>query len=424
MDTDLLDYVEGTCDATTADSIASHLAGCLLCRIKRQRLSGAPPMELADVRHVVTPDFGVIDVAPADAKAPQPGELWLTSSDEATMVLVTGVRADDAGVVVVPVTLDVDVADRRVLILDESASPLSVPLAIYEDLTVSLPTRALAERVAPLRQVDLLSLSDQDEGVARGSPIESHADSRLEIRQYLVDRLISLDPHDAAQDDQPGESGHASRLALLQDELLFRRGPNCDVQELTTLPPGAGTPSDWTGLARVIDFRVRVIVIETPSGLQDDSDFSAAQALVVRLDASSLAVCTPNTDTADIYDAPALFRAFQLPEGTRSSDPLISGLWLPDAVAKYLDQKRPVVSVVMASTRHAPRVHAADVLAHEVISAVDATSKRASKLGPAKGEGYLRLPAWRSELADVLKRALEPEFDPQWITDAIGGEDR
>lgn len=424
LDADLLDYVEGACDATTADSITSHLAECLLCRIKQRRLVGTPPMEFVDARRLTAPDFGLIDVAPAAGEGPQRGELWLTTSDESTMVLVRSVRADDAGVVVVPVTLDVEVADQGVLILDEIASPLVVPVAIYEDLTVSLPTHALAERVVPRRaDVDLWALSDDDEGVSRGSPIESPADPRLEIRQYLVDQLTALDPHEPLA-DEPDKPDDLSRVTLLRDELLFRRGPNCDVQELRTLPAGAHTPPAWAGIARVIDFTVRVIVIETPLGLLDRSDFSAAQALVIRLDASALAVCTPDSDAADVYEAPALFRAFQLPEGTRSSEPLISGVALPDAVAKYLDQKRVVVSAVTSSSQHAPRVDAASVLARAVIDAVDATAKRATRLGQEKSDGYERLPAWQEELAEVLKRALEPDFDPQWVTNAIEDEDR
>ncbi len=424
LDMELLDYVEGACDTESADRIAAHLAQCLLCRIKRQRLTGAPPMELTDARTIVAPDFVAIAFAPGEGK-PQPGELWLTNADDATIVLVTSIRADGDGVVVVPVTLDVEAADQRVLTLDQSVSPLAVPLAIYEDLPVSLPTAALGERIHLRAGVDLLSLSDDSAGVSRGEPIRSAADPRLEVRQYLVDRLTALDPYDVEQDDPDGLAHYTPpRVALLRDELLLRRGPNCDVQDLPTLSAGPTTPSGWAGIARVTDFTVRVIVIETPHGLQEPPDFAAAQILVARMAASALAVCTPESETADVYDAPGLFRAFQLPEGTRSSDPIVSGLWLPDAVAKYLDQKRVVLSTIGLSPHHAPRIDTAVVLTHEVVSAIDATVNRASRLGPEKKDGYLQLPAWRNEVAEVLKRALEPDFDAQWISDAITGGDK
>jgi hypothetical protein len=424
LDAELLDYVEGTCDAESARSIASHLAQCLLCRIKRQRLTAAPPMELTDVRSIVAPDFVALDVEPGKGDL-RPGQLWLTSADDATMVLVRSIRTDGDGVVVVPVTLDVEAADQRVLVLDESASPLAVPMAIYEDLVVSLPIGALAERIIPNSDVDLMALADDDEGVSRGAPIRSATDPRLELRQYLVDRLTALDPYEVERDDGDVASDERPpRVAVLRDELLLRRGPTCDVQDLRNLPPGTTTPPGWTAIARVSDFTVRLIVIETPQGLQAAGDFTAAQALVTRLAASAMAVCTPESDIADVYDAPALFRAFQLPEGSRSSEPIISRLWLPDAVAKYLDQKRVVVSAIGLSSHHAPRVDAADVLSSEVVSAIDATVRRGPRLSPEKRDGYLQLAGWRTHVADVLKRALAPDFDPQWIADAITGADK
>ena len=424
LDTELLDYVEGTSNAERADQIRLHLAACLLCRIKRQRLSGAPPMELIDVRSIVTPDFATIDVVSGEGMA-QPGQLWLTDADDATIVLVRSIRTDGDGVVVVPVTLDVEAADDRTMTLEESASPLAVPLAIYDDLAVSLPLTALAERIVPRSDVDLMALTDGDEGVSRGAPIRSAADPRLELRQYLVDRLTALDPYDVEQREEADTPDDTqSRVSLLRDELLLRRGPNCDVQELRTLPLGTAAPTGWTGIALVVDFTVRFIVIETPQGLHEAPDFVTAQALVTRLAASAMAVCTPDSDTADVYEAPALFRGFQLPEGTRSSEPVISGLWLPDAVAKYLEQKRVVLSTIGISTQHAPKVDAAIVLKNEAVTAIDATVKRAARLGAEKRDGYLQLPAWRTEVADVLARALEAGFDPQWIADAITGGDR
>ena len=422
---ELFDYVEGACDAETADRIAAHLAQCLLCRIKRQRLAEAPPMELTDVRTVAAPDFVAIEFGPGEGQ-PQPGELWLTNADDAMIVLVKSIRSHADGVVVVPVTLDVEAADEGVVTLDESVSPLAVPLAIYEDLPVSLPTTALAERIQLGAGVDLRSPSDDQVGASRGAPIRSAADPRLEVRQYLVDRLTALDPYDDAEapagedaaDDTPPS------VALLREELLLRRGPQCDVQVLPTLPTGSTAPHGWAGIARVTDFTVRVIVIETPSGLHEPLDFKAAQQLVARMAASALAVCTPDSEAADVYDAPALFRAFQLPEGTRSSEPIVSGLWLPDAVAKYLDQKRVVLSTIGLSPHHAPRVETAVILTNEIVSAIDATVKRAPRLGADKKDGYLQLPAAGDEVAEVLKRALEPGFDAQWISDAVTGDDK
>lgn len=425
LDADLLDFVEGTCDDVVGDAIAAHLTECVVCRIKRQRLTGAPPMDIVDVRQLTIPPFGRIELEHASGAEAQRGELWLTSGDDATMVLVRSIRADKSSVVVVPVTLDIEVADHGSIILQTQASPLAVPIVIYEDLIVSLPATALVEHVVPARLgADLLELRVGDVGVSRGSALEGPADPRLEVRQYLVDRLVTLDPYQPARDsDESISFDRTAQVVALREELQFRRGPECDIQELTTLPVLAETSAEWIGIARVTDFAVRIIVIETPTGLIDDRDFSSAQALITRLDCSALAVRTPMNDAVDLYDAPTLFRAFELPEGTRASAPLISGLSLPDAVAKYLDQKR-VQPFVSQTSHRAPRVDAKEVLAGEVAKAVDSTVKRASRLGPEKREGYKRLQSAREKLARVLVAALEPEFDPQSVVNVIEDERR
>jgi hypothetical protein len=178
------------------------------------------PIDLTDIRDLKVPEFGVIEIVDAAGTEARRGELWLTASDDATMVLVRTIRDDDYGVVVVPVTLDVEVADNGALILDTSASPLVVPIAIYDRLPISLPSSALAGRVVPLRSgLDLLSLATGDPGVSRGSPLEGSADPRLEVRQYLSDRLVALDSYEAADDgDDPLPIEADSRMSTLRHE--------------------------------------------------------------------------------------------------------------------------------------------------------------------------------------------------------------
>ena len=426
LDTDLLDFVEDGLDDAARRAVETHLADCLLCRIKRQRLTGVSPIELTEVRGIRVPEFGTIEIEDAPGTAARPGELWLTASDEATMVLVRTVRDHDYGVVVVPVTLDVEVADSGAFLLDTSVSPLAIPIAIYDRLPVSLPSSALSGRVMPLRVgVDLLALEAGESGISRGSPLEGSDDPRLEVRQYLSDRLVALDSYEADDGtDEAHSSDPNSRLATLRDGIVLRRGPSCDVEELESLPSLAETPSTWRGFACVKEFTLRIVVIDTPGSLKHERDYRCAQVLLTRLDGSALVVCNWQSDSADLFDAPTLFHAFELPDGARASTPLISGLSLVDTIAKFLEQKRVMISILGTSGPHAARVDVQEILAEQVAEAVDATVGRASRLGVEKRAGYMALEGLGSGLTEVLRTALDVDFDPQVVVELVESEDQ
>lgn len=422
LDTDLLDYVEGVADRAATDLIKEHLRGCVVCRIKRQRLAGVPPMDFVDPRSVVVPNFTPLATEPASPEDAQPGELWLTTGDEAAMVLVRSVGRG-GGVVVVPVALDIEVADDSVLVLDEQASPLPVPIGIWESLVVSVPTAALSARVVGRADVELLAVGVDDAGVSRGTPLEGAADPRHEVRQYLVDRLTALDAYDEeAGEDDDEESFTPERLfEVVRSELSWRR-PWCDVQRLVSLPVPDELADLWVGVCRVVDFTTHVAVVQMPSGLSTQRDIHHAQALLVRLNASALAVCTPATDVIDLYDPPTLFGATELPAGTRSAGPLISGMSMVDTLDKYLEQKRLPLSVVAGPAHLAPRVDVSAVLAAAVDTAVNEAIARASRFGTEKRAGYERLGSWKTQLTETLRAAHEPGFDPAAI-EALVEED-
>ena len=58
LDTDVFDLIEGSLDAASAQLIEAHLEQCLLCRIKRQRLSDAG-LPLIEARRIPPNDGGI-----------------------------------------------------------------------------------------------------------------------------------------------------------------------------------------------------------------------------------------------------------------------------------------------------------------------------------------------------------------------------
>ena len=85
---------------------------------------------------------------------------------------------------------------------------------------------------------------------------------------------------------------------------------------MDSLPSLPETPETWSGFACVKEFTLRIIVIDTPGGLNDEHDYGCAQALLTRLDGSALVVCNSHSDSVDLFDPPTLFHAFELPDGS------------------------------------------------------------------------------------------------------------
>ncbi len=429
LDTELVDYVDGVLGAADASLIQAHLESCLLCRVKRQRLTALPPLQSIDVRTLRIPSFGRVETHPAAGSTARPGELWLTASDPAAIVLVRKVRDHDWGLVVVPATLDVEVADSGTLILDETASPIGTPIGIYEHLTISLPSSALAERIVPTRpDVDLLGLVDGDPGVTHGTALRGSADPRHEVRQYLTDQLVRLDLHEPVNDDEDGASGDRDDVEAASEEWYVALRDDLDpfgqrpylIEALALAPHLRSFPEGWRGIARVSHLHLTVVVIQTPAGLIDAPDRLSAQILLTRLGGSALLVWARGSDIADLYDPATLYGARRVSDGQRASEPIISGLSPADTIHKFFDQRQRWSNPVNTTQVTVAKVDVRRILAAQTAASTDATAKTGARARTdGKPEGYAKAASLSAELAAVLETVLDGTFDPQHIAELV-----
>jgi hypothetical protein len=420
LDTDLLDLVEGALDAAAAQFVEEHLAGCVLCRIKRQRLAAAPPIDFTDLRDVQVPSFGAIETVDAPLEDVRAGDLWLTAGDESTMILIRKVLDPDLGLVVVPVTFDVEVADSGTLVLEASASPLAVPIAIYDGMLSSLPTRALQSRVEPVRAVDLLHLVVGNPGVTRGSELVGSGDVRHEVRQYIADRLTQLAPvdDDAENTGNPDGATDPPPASADVDYPTFRRELDDLRAEGLTVEPCpelTGCPAEWIALGEIHRRYQTLAIIGTPAGLTSDSDFVAARSLVLRWHLSALVICPREGTTVDLYSPEALYDGFALPSGAPSRQPFVDTHGLRDSVLKFLGTRDPWNVPSRSETGRIERVNVTELLQ-------ELAQKAASELGVAnvrgeKRQGWRAAAARGSRLAEVLQEALGGAFDPARIAE-------
>lgn len=415
LDADLLDLVEGALTPEAISAVEAHLAACVLCRIKYQRLSGEPLTDgdLNDVDRAHTdlgpidldkagiPRFRPVDSVDASPETAAPGELWLTAGDEAVMVLLRQIL-DPSLSLVSPVTFDVEAADDGTVVLDADASPLGLPLAIHDGTTVRLPLDVLHSRVVPARTVDLLTVTVGDPGVRRGGPLDGPADPRHEVRQHLADRLLALSPG----------------FGPVQDQLEDLRHGGATVEELAT---PAGCPDGWLGLARILERHLSILVVGTPAGLITESDYVAARGVAVRWHASALVVCAPGDGTVDLYTPKGLYDAMQVPLGHRAPEPTVSGLDLIDTVRKFLDL-HPLWHVPAASeTRPVPSVDVSELLDRNGrVATADLADRRVR--GTDKRTAYQQAATRSDELAAILQRALAGTLTPEDIQGVAGGE--
>lgn len=421
---------------------AAHLDVCVECRVRTARLAqaGGLPLPSESALGRITAAQAMVGTAVAAASLPAPadgpprvGELWRIGGDEALLVWVRRVLH---GVVdVLPVVLDVDLADEQTLLLPAAASPLDLDLAVVTSLRAHVHPDSFITRVHNLGDQTAADVAEvmsaardgrPPEGVAVGPPVLDPDDQRIEYQKTVADVLADLGPAAWARRD---ERRRAERTVdpdlyrLAAGELVLRHY-RCTVHE--SLPVLAALPggSLLRAVARIgyADTSVLLAVLPDWTSEQPANLAAGCRRLVAQEPGSAaVAVCgsAPERLTV-VVDASAMRPAFESPSG-RLAPPLsgMEPMHVVDALAKHLERCDPSwedvdgeITVTATDLGAAARAAAAAAVAD-----IAAQGRRAAT--PAKKQAWAALPAGTADaIADVVDRLVAGE-DSAAVLDAL-----
>jgi hypothetical protein len=422
-----------------------HLMQCLECRVRATRLlraSGAAAAvpDTAALERVLGADTqlpaGVLAaVKEGPVRQPAVGELWRAGADEAVLVWVRAVR--EGAIAVMPVVLDVDMADEATLLLPVQVSPFNMELAVITSLRSLVHPEAFLTFVAELPvnvtawTDEVLAASEEDrrpENVAVGSLVTDPNDQRIEYQQTLADVMADLAPAawmhatGSASIDDTASSGAldgagvvggrddvAEELfALLSQELPQRH--QCAVHRALDVN---ATLTDGTLLRAVarISFADSSVLVALLNDWHHYDPTQVALAcgrlLVQEAGARAVAVCTAAQDWSSVIISHANTRAaVETPSG-RAVSPWVGdeALHVVDALAKHLDLQAPAWDSIDDSSLQSPPDFAsvAQSAAASAITAITAEGQRSRT--PAKKQAVEALSASTAgDLVDFVRR--------------------
>src|SRR5712692_2468686 len=278
----LLSFTRGQSDAAGAAGIAAHLDSCLACRVWETRLQNARVAEadgpvtarLSAAAQAIPENLRKALAVPPGAAVPAAGDIWRVGGDEALLVWVRRIASESA--VVIPVTLDVELADEYTLIIPADGSPLGLDLALMTTVEGHVDRRAFLQQIGALPvgdQITQLVLARGDgrpppPGLLTGSPASRDDDQRQEYRQHLVGLLAGLAPGARPDAGRPGgrdDGVDVDRLAAVLNGLTWHR-PGLEISLLEGGHVAAGPAHELivTALVRDLDAAILVAVLTGP----------------------------------------------------------------------------------------------------------------------------------------------------------------
>lgn len=350
-------------DPERAAAILDHIHDCVACRVRLARISrdlGFEPPDNDSLQRVLAassplPDgLGELIRAERDGD-PQPGEVWRVGRDEALLVWTRRVF-DDGIADVVPLVLDVDLADEESVLVRADATPLATELAAMVALRTHIDLGAFINRIGDLdlrKEVNEVMTAVREgrrpSGVPVGPPIEDDGDRRIEYRQALRDFFSELTPDawaevKSAEVQLAGERQGADRspdsLAGITERLIERvDGVNCRAvdEHLSTLNDGASARA----VLKVSCLDATVLVVTIEGGPCETGEIVAACEKMVQYenDVEAVAVTIPGMDwQTSLFTRSSLRQAIVLPRGADvGPQAVFEGHHLVDTLAKHFE---------------------------------------------------------------------------------------
>jgi hypothetical protein len=403
-----------------------HLEDCLACAVRFARLQrAAGPVtastnSLQRIMEASTPlPEALADLATASSEDvyPQPDEVWRVGRSEAVLVWVRQVF-DDGAVDVVPVVLDIELADRESVIVGSEATPLATNLAAMVALRTHVHIGAFLNRIGHLdihKEVSEVMTAVREgrrpSGVRVGPPIDDDGDQRLEYRQALRDVLSKLSPStwlESQQDPEtdPGQETQESSGDQLSEQIehikaeLNERLPDLHCRESEQVGITTGMWQTMSVLKVVyLDAAVLVAVFTNERLAEFPGAADVAKACMAlrsyEPDVEAVAVCLPREDWPTQLFASAYMRpAFELPGGTRKGPaPTVQGLGIVDTLHKYFQDVMTPWEVTEPIDRRTGRVDYREIATrHAQASIAQVTAEGARAHQAAKKTAWQKLP--------------------------------
>ena len=198
---DLLENALGEHDTANGPGIENHLADCLYCRVRLNRIKISDP-------RLEPPAFAVPATPVSDetlellAANPSPkveaGQVWLAQGDHGQLMVWIGrLRSDTDAAMVRPVTPNIDAVDDSALIVElPNVGPVGVVSSLVGSVDLSRLVAHLGDLdiASDLRRIADALPTDARTGLKTGRPITGPSDERREFYESLMYQLDNLDP--------------------------------------------------------------------------------------------------------------------------------------------------------------------------------------------------------------------------------------